>query len=121
MIEDEAWNRWESEHGGDGSAAVPVVVAEDEADVAPYWVSISRKTGFKRLHKTNGCGIRPESVHRSEPVFTIDSKVADKKCQLCWRPKQVEATINDTSSESSSSTESETAEASGEDMGFELL
>ncbi len=121
MIEDEAWNRWASEPGGDGSAAVPVVVAEEEADVAPYWVSISRKTGFERLHKTNGCGIRPESVHRSEPVFTIDSKVADKKCQLCWRPKQMEATVNDTSSESSSSTESETAETSGGDMGYELL
>lgn len=57
-----------------------------------------------------------QSVHRSEPVFSIDSKVADKKCQLCWRPKQMEAGAQESSSESSSSTESETDEGEEEEL-----
>ena len=121
MIEDVAWERWEDMQGGRDGKTIPLVAAEESAEAAPYWVSISRKTGFRRLHKTNGCGIKPESVHRSEPVFTIDSKVADKKCQICWRQKPTETSTMESSSESSSSTESESDLASELEDGYEKL
>ena len=51
----------------------------------------------------------------------FNQSLADKKYQLCWRPKQVEAKVQDSSSESSSSTESETDDVSVLEDGFELL
>lgn len=121
MIEDVAWERWEDMQGGRDGKTIPLVAAEESAEAAPYLVSISRKTGFRRLRKTNGCGIKPESVHRSEPVVTINSKVADKKCQICWCQKPTETSTMESSSESSSSTESESDLASELEDGYEKL
>ena len=84
----------------------PVVTldGEEEAEkAAPYWVSISRKTGFRRLHKVGGCSIDPESVFRSEMVRVVNKDTADKKCKLCWK-QSAEKVDSDSSSGSSSST-----------------
>ena len=87
----------------------PVVTLEGEEEKeesAPYWVSISRKTGFRRLHKMGGCGIAPDSVFRSELVTVVNKNTADKKCKLCWR-QSAEVVDSDSSSGSSSSTETD--------------
>ena len=82
---------------------------EDNTQDAPYWVSVSRKSGFRRLHRVGGCSVRPETVHRAEPVHTIHAHTADKKCQVCWKK---EAAGEDSSSSSGSSSSS--SEESGE-------
>ena len=58
MIADETWDQCKTGQRP-ASEVVPVVAAE-KAETAPYWVSISRKTGFRRLHKVNECRVQPE-------------------------------------------------------------
>ena len=106
MIDREIWA------GGDfltDELENPVVTLEGEEEpeaTAPYWVSISRKTGFRRLHKMGGCGISPDSVFRSELVATVNKDTADKKCRLCWK-QAAEKADSDSTSGTSSSTETE--------------
>ena len=33
---------------------------EPDAEVMPFWVSASRKSGFRRLHRRGGCSCRAE-------------------------------------------------------------
>lgn len=106
MIDKEIWKtgRFLTEEMED-----PVVTLESEDErneKAPFWVSISRKTGFRRLHKMAGCSITPDAVFRSELVSVVTKRTADKKCKLCW--KEVKAAADsDSSSGSSSSSESD--------------
>ena len=84
----------------------PVVTLDGEEETekaTPYWVSVSRKTGFRRLRKVGGCGIDPDSVFRSEMVMVVNKDTADKKCKLCWK-QSAEKVDSDSSSGSSSST-----------------
>ena len=107
MITDETWGLGAlpgfDEEMETGSGVLPT--AEDNTQEAPYWVSVSRKTGFRRLHRTGGCSIHPEAVHRAEPIFSIDSQTADKKCQVCWRKEPTEKDSSTSSGSSSSSSE----------------
>ena len=77
--------------------------------VAPYWVSISRKTGFRRLHRWDGCGVKPANVHSSEEVWEVKPGIADKKCLVCFRDGKdiVREDEADSTSGSSSSSSSE--------------
>ncbi len=84
----------------------PVVTLDGEEETeraASYWVSISRKTGFRRLRKVGGCNIAPDSVFRSEMVMVVNKDTADKKCKLCWK-QSAEKVDSDSSSCSSSTT-----------------
>ena len=87
---------------------------EEEPGTAPYWVSISRKSGFRRLHRLNGCGVNPLNVHSSEDVWNLSPDVADKKCLICFRDDrdvaketEVESTSGSSSSSSSEMDEEE--------------
>ena len=77
--------------------------------VAPYWVSVSRKTGFRRLHRWDGCGVKPANVHSSEEVWEVKPGIADKKCLVCFRDGKdiVREDEADSTSGSSSSSSSE--------------
>ena len=107
MIADETWGLGalpgEGEDGIAGTGVLPTT--EDNTQEAPYWVSVSRRTGFRRLHRTGGCSIHPEAVHRAEPVFAIDAHTADKKCQVCWKKEPTNEVLSSSSGSSSSSSD----------------
>ena len=111
MIADETWGMGALPTGeGDEEPNAGILLeGEDNTQDAPYWVSVSRKSGFRRLHRVGGCSVRPETVHRAEPVHSIHAHTADKKCQVCWKK---EAAGEDSSSSSGSSSSS--SEESGE-------
>ena len=94
--------------GEDGE--VPLIPHEDEpGEAAPFWVSISRRTGFRRLHRHQGCGVDPNTVYKAVEVFKLNSEVADKKCQICFKTEVSEKPREeeDTSSGSSSSSDTD--------------
>jgi hypothetical protein len=73
---------------------------------APYWASISVKKGFRRLHRTGGCWVKPgvDCAQWAE-IFSLDESAADASCKLCW-PPVVPASDSEGSDESSSSDDS---------------
>ena len=77
-----------------------------EVRQAPYWVSVSRKTGFRRLHRLDGCGVKPSNVYSSEEVWEIKPETADKKCLVCFRDSRNVARDDEAGSTSGSSTSS---------------
>ena len=93
---------------------VPLLVRPEEEHVleveplapAPYWASISVKKGFRRLHRTGGCWVKPGvDCAQWEEVFALDEKAADASCKLCW-PPVVPDSDSEGSDESSSSDDS---------------
>ena len=65
---------------------IPLIPEEDgEEAAAPFWISISRRTGFRRLHRHQGCGVSRSTVFKSMEVSKITADVADKKCRICFR------------------------------------
>ena len=77
-----------------------------EGKTPRFWVSVSRKTGFRRLHKVGGCGVRPEAVHKAEDIWEVAPSTADKRCLLCFGKvdgKSEEPQSESTSGSSSSS------------------
>ena len=86
------------------------VTAEEEVQNFPFWVSISRRSGFRRLHKKDGCGVRPERQWR---LKRFPQKPADKKCQLCFgKQGEQQGSSEDGSTSGSSSTSSDSNENS---------
>lgn len=84
------------------------VTAEEDAKDYPFWVSISRRSGFRRLHKKDGCGIRPESVFKAVEIEKITPEAADKKCKLCFgKHGEAEGSSEGESTSGSSSTSSD--------------
>ena len=94
---------------GTDDVELPVLTTEEEAEDHPFWVSISRRSGFRRLHKKDGCGVKPESVHKAVELDRIDATVADKKCLVCFGKasgSEQGGAEDSTSGSSSSSSES---------------
>lgn len=75
----------------------------------PYWVSISRKTGFKRLHKKScACGVQYWTVSTYEELEHIPKTGVDAWCRVCFKAELDEQDLDDSStSGSSTSTEEE--------------
>ena len=70
---------------------------------APYFITISRKTFFRRLHVSKSCAVRQERCLVTQPVYSITGDVADAICKLC-KPKlkgEEEALSSSDSSDSS--------------------
>ena len=70
-------------------AEIPLVLPDDtgDADVeeraAPYWLSISEKTGFKRLHRRGGCWYTSRVI---EQVWDLSEVHYNAACERCWKP-----------------------------------
>ena len=102
----------------EGEAALEVAVEDDEeqqqdASACPYWVSVSRRSQFRRLHAKDKCGVLPWTVFRAEGFQTVGEANADAWCKICWRKIShdgAEASREASSSGSSSSTEAEAQE-----------
>jgi hypothetical protein len=90
-----------------------------------YWVSISRKTGFRRLHHRHGCGTMEWHCHRVEQIQDLNDQVADAVCKQCQRYMDRKAVGTKDSSGASSSSMgpsnvmSDTTSSSGESSSSE--
>ena len=76
----------------------------NETEKGKYWYSVSRRTGFRRLHLVNGCGVLPWTVH--EAVSSVEEAGADAWCKTC-RKRVAEVVGQESSSSGSSSSPDE--------------
>ena len=68
---------------------LPVVASDVGTDLlatnepeANYWVSISERTGYRRLHRRGGCWVKARStVH----VSSLADAAYNSKCGHCWK------------------------------------
>ena len=70
---------------------------------AKYFVVVSRRSGFRRLHKLNSCGIDWRSCSRVEFVSSITKSTADAVCRRCAQISNLKETSEAESSSSGSS------------------
>jgi len=86
------------------------VSTTDQLEKAPYFISVSRRSGFRRLHKTYCCGVMPWQCYKFEWVHEVSSGSADAHCKNCLKACGKSGTlIESSSSGSSSSTEEDRA------------
>ena len=79
---------------------------EDQDESATFFVSVSRRAGFRRLHRVNGCGIKPWACQKVEWIKEVREGCADAVCKICKVTLGKETEIEgQSSSGSSSSTE----------------
>ena len=95
----------------DSQEPVSIVSQTSDTDTqmqeAPYWVSVSVRTGFKRLHKMYGCGTHPWNCSKVIEVHQLKADTADAICKDCLRkfPSLGNQTEEDSSTSGSSSSE----------------
>ena len=68
------------------------------SSVSPYWVSISRHSGHRRLHARGKCWVTPWSCAGIQEVWRVSPEVADSHCKLCLHNLKLESFPADTSS-----------------------
>lgn len=84
------------------------LIVEDTANEpsqSRYWISISRRTGFRRLHLRHACGMLPWNCNQVEDVWTLKDVKADAICKPCAKYMNDDAQAEDSSSSGSSSSE----------------
>ena len=70
----------------------PVVVPRNQdldSGQSPFWISVSRHSGHRRLHIRGQCWVDPSSCHCFEELWEIGPNAADSFCKLCYRDRQV--------------------------------
>ena len=105
-------------------AALEVAVEDEDTPKRdwseyPYWVSISRKSQFRRLHAKDKCGVLPWNVFSADGFTNVSDANADAWCKSCWKKiaqGEAEASREASSSASSSSTEIEEPEQEEPDL-----
>ena len=82
-----------------------------------YWIRLTRKKGFRRMHRRGGCGCTSEFF---EEVADITEAIYNSRCGHCWRgadqPREKvlsKQAADDT--DSSVETDSESSSTSGAD------
>lgn len=85
-----------------------------------YFVTISRRTGFRRAHVAGGCHIQAEKCQQVESIGRIQEGVFDAMCKFCKKKLQEDTgdPIPDESSDSdgSSTSTSTNTSASNDDL-----
>ena len=81
----------------------------DSSKEAPYWVSISKRAGFRRLHMKDGCGVLRSNCASSADVWTVNEECAHALCKDCAKlmARGSKALAVDSSSSGSSSSSEE--------------
>ena len=80
--------------------------------VATYWVSIQKRSGFRRLHKYSysACTASKVNCYKTEDVFFLHDRIADARCKICFpssgKPVDKKTTEEDSISSSQSSSSS---------------
>ena len=62
---------------------------DSDGGQSPFWISISRHSGHRRLHIRGQCWVDPSSCHCFEELWEIGPSAADSFCKLCYRDRQV--------------------------------
>jgi integrase len=122
FLDEEAYN--EGAQIGEAPEPNDVVVAdsiENQDESATFFVSVSRRAGFRRLHRVNGCGIKPWACQKVEWIKEVREGCADAVCKICKVKLGKETEIEGPSSSGSSSSTEEGKEdlevADGEAFG----
>ena len=96
---------------------VEAAVLPDISNIStPYWVSLTRKKGYRRLHRVGGCHCVAECF---EEVPDIACAVFNFRCGHCWRSGEKAKTVKISTraaedSDPSVSTSSESSSTSDE-------
>ena len=72
-----------------------------KSDEGGYFVTVSRRTGFKRLHLVGGCHVHAEKCQQAFSVSALDGVVFDSACKICKR--KLKHIVDESESEESSS------------------
>ena len=91
---------------------VEAAVLPDISNITtPYWVSLTRKKGYRRLHRAGGCHCVAECF---EEVPDIACAVFNSRCGHCWRSgeKAKAVKISERAAEDSDSSVSTSSESS---------
>mmetsp|Transcript_70191 Transcript_70191/g.164333 ORF Transcript_70191/g.164333 Transcript_70191/m.164333 type:complete len:88 (+) Transcript_70191:1642-1905(+) len=79
------------------------IMLPQPSEEAPYFITISRRAGFKRLHRRNGCPVSMAQVYDTRDVWKLEAEVADARCLKCFKAaSQSFASSSDSSSSTSS-------------------
>ena len=119
VIDNEIW----AERGNlvgptpEGPPAKEDETEEKEEAHTPFFVTVSRHSGFRRLHKVGCCGVHPWSCHKAEYIGKVTSGVADAVCKVCQ--KNAGGSIND-ADEEASSTSGSSSSTDFDDGGGEI-
>ena len=79
-----------------------------------FFVTISRHSGFRRLHKLGCCSTQPWTCYKVEYLSKVGDGAADAVCKTCQRALG-KITAEDGSSTSGSSSSTEVQDPSRED------
>ena len=94
--------------GNDASDMEEEIVRERKSRTAPYWISVSKRRGFRRIHRRNGCGFKAEC---EEDVYDLTSSLFHARCGHCWRELHMPEARGDDESVDSDDVSSSTEEA----------
>ncbi|CAE8582171.1 unnamed protein product [Polarella glacialis] len=78
----------------------------DPAKESPFWVSITKRTRFRRLHVRHGCGVISWQVGLTESCWSVKEAKADAICKDCAKQIGGAATSSTGSSSTSGSSSS---------------
>lgn len=84
---------------------------DDAKSNLPFFVSISRHSGFRRLHKFNACGTMPWNCRKVEWLSEVKEGCADAVCKVCKRSIDSSSNAEPESSSTSGSSSSTKQEA----------
>ncbi len=84
---------------------------------SPYWITVHRRSGFRRLHKRGvlSCHVQPWSCREVREVWELSPEVADAICKVC--AKEIQKTQAG-EEEASSSSSGSSSSASRSDFGW---
>ena len=94
--------------GNDASDMEEDLTKERTFRTAPYWVSVSKRRGFRRLHRRNGCGFTAEC---EEDVYDLTASLFRARCGHCWKEVHMPKVTGDDKSVASGEVSSSTEEA----------
>ncbi|CAE7632161.1 unnamed protein product [Symbiodinium sp. CCMP2592] len=109
-------NKWPAIEQDDADASEEEEAAEAmtvDGSATKYFISISRKTGHRRLHLNGPCHVKPHHCNRVEFVERVALEQIDRICRDCkhrMKEDQGAEDDQDTSSESGSTSDSSSVE-----------
>ena len=105
--------------------ALGETVGDEDQHQGLYFVTISRRTGFRRLHLIGGCHVHAEKCQQTVILNSLDSSLFDAACKVCKSKLKDMASERENSSSSSdgssSSTQSSDRELNREEQEFKLV
>ena len=81
-----------ADSGSTAEALIKEVRSREVPSGLNYWMSVT-KSGFRRLHRWQGCRVQPRECYSWEPVMELNKDqeygIADKPCKYCFPPSEL--------------------------------